>query len=1347
MQNWRADQSGALRSRGGTSVVTTVAGVSRIHSIAQRGSAFYFGADTSLFRNGTSGAIKTGFDGNLLGMVPMNGYMWCMNRGANGKDDGNTFSNWQIAAPTTPPTLASFTAVASGTYAPLGTYVFYETFVDANGNESAPGPASASITTPDTYGDFIYLNLQQSADPTVVQRNVYATGGTLGQAYLVLQVNDNANYPLGVPVVMSDANATTEGITMPLDHDPPPAAAVLVGPYFSRLLAANSAAHVNRMWWTKPDQPGYWPGSLDGDNNNAQWVDVGDDGEAIVWITVHARSAVIYKERSVWILYGDPDSGTLQQTHSTVGLRGQRAVANAGDCDYFLGTSGAVFKFDLSSVSDVSHKVKPILQGLYIQQGLDSSTYLSGPIYPYGTSNAALEFGNGQLFVSYQEQNASLPNGGNSNTLIFHPESGKWYTMRVQNGIIGANVGFTELYYAGPDMWGCAGNAIIDFQQGDFTMDMGGAYPIIHVYQSPFLDCEFPDNTKVVMEIVIDAQMNITGGTDALTAFMHYDNGSRAGETLTTSLTCVGRQKLRIEMPQDSFTVNGVTTTLPGRRCTNFSLELSCPANNELFLHSIYVYYYVEPRAATVVSTMPTYLGGGKLVQTKELQIEIDTSAGPATSYWLSDLPGNALQLQNTSVIPTSSGQRNFQLPFVAVVEGRLFQLRVQAASAAAPFRLFSAKVLARVIGVLVEGYEAAAGFVWDSQEHTFESGLTHIPRTLGIALYANPIKQARELEIQLDNLGPVTVTLMSDLPGNQVAARFTTTITAANLGWHTVKIPLPNSLGTAQIEGRIWRLQLSGTQQYKLYNVGMEILPIGVYIEAYEAAGGAVWDSRPIDLGTPKAKEARELEIDIDTAGATVKLLSDLPGLAMAQVFSQAIATSGRQKIALPLTTFPDGRLFELAISGTNAFKLYGARIKVRAYGQYVTADAATGGAIWDSTPLDLGTPKAKQFREIELEIQTLGPVTVSWALDLFGNTMTTAATVTINTVAQGRRKFLIPLTQPLYGYGRLMRLSVGGSAAFKLFGARVNYREVGTLVEAYEAQGGAVWDSTPLDMGVTRDKVFDQVRFEMDCDAGCTVQVYTDLPGETLALVYSQVVSTVGFGRRWITLELPADTQGRLIQVVVSSSAGFRLFQGDVSFRVIGRYLAANVPDAFRVLDQDFGSERVKQFKRIEVDIWTTGPLTLTLATNQSGRMATVYTATINTGGLRQTLEFMLPYNTRGRLANLQVGGASAGRLYGARVWTRPMNEPQAQWEWAPFPVEQSESLPQTVKLPVEPTAAEFKWAELPVEPTAPEWSWAPFPVGPTDAQWNWVKFLGIDPTSEEWKMVDLPVEASSQ
>ena len=50
---------------------------------------------------------------------------------------------------------------------------------------------------------------------------------------------------------------------------------------------------------------------------------------------------------------------------------------------------------------------------------------------------------------------------------------------------------------------------------------------------------------------------------------------------------------------------------------------------------------------------------------------------------------------------------------------------------------------------------------------------------------------------------------------------------------------------------------------------------------------------------------------------------------------------------------------------------------------------------------------------------------------------------------------------------FGRLLRVTITSAAAFKLFGARIHARPIGVYVETYEAAGGAVWDSTPSDLG----------------------------------------------------------------------------------------------------------------------------------------------------------------------------------------------------------------------------------------------------------------------------------------
>ena len=215
-----------------------------------------------------------------------------------------------------------------------------------------------------------------------------------------------------------------------------------------------------------------------------------------------------------------------------------------------------------------------------------------------------------------------------------------------------------------------------------------------------------------------------------------------------------------------------------------------------------------------------------------------------------SDLPGNAIALRQTSTLAAGTGRAVRKIPF-ATMEGYLYRLGI---AVGGTFRLYGARLLLRPIGVYVEAYESAAGFVWDSQELSFDSGITHIPKAYAIALAALPIKRYREISLEIDTYNAnVTLTFLTDLPGNAQASRFTATVNTGTAGRRFVRAPLPAGTN-APIEGRVCRIQLSGTAKYVLYGMAVEVLAVGVYVEAYEAAGGAVYDSRELDFGTPAA-------------------------------------------------------------------------------------------------------------------------------------------------------------------------------------------------------------------------------------------------------------------------------------------------------------------------------------------------------------------------------------------------------------------------------------------------------------------------------------------------------------
>ena len=1228
---------------------------------------------------------------------------------------------------------------------PNGTYQYYVTFAASDDSlESNGGPASAAVTV--VAQSVTLTNVPVSADPRVGKRNIYAVGGTLGQAYLVGTIGDNSTTTITISI--ADLDATNSGVTMPTDNDLPPAASGVGGPHFSRLFAWSTVANVNRLFYTEPNLPQYWPGANDPAIGN--WVDVGMEGEAIVWCTFHTNIVVIYKERSIWMLIGDPSSGTLVRVRDGLGLTGAFAVCDAGTVDYFV-APGGLCVFDMDRATEMGSQISPLFNSSLGNSGTDTppgsvllgSAYNSTSIGPYAV---ALGYAMGKLYVGYAEAGGAL----SYCLLVYHEASQRWFYHR--NSIAGATGWFGFLFdgYQIVGLTGSTGGAAqgynLDDFRGFFSQDSGGA-PIECTYQSHYEDCGLPDNQKVWLELVIDYEFS---GETALVG-VFWDNGA-AGLSVLTHIT--GGQRTQTSIPLASAlgtaTLRVAGTIQDDLLAKNISVLIDCIANHQLIIHNVYLYYYEEARLAAAASTLPTDLGSAKVKQCKELQLDINPSGGAVDVQLYSDLPGNVLAVQQTPTVAIAAGRAVWKYPF-PVTEGFLW--RIALAATALPFRLYGARLLMRVVGVYVEAYEAAAGFVWDSMELTFDSGITHIPRSNQIALAALLIKRFREISFEIETFnGAVTVSFLTDLPGNKQAVRFSAVINTGTAGRRFVRLPLPAGVNP-EIEGRLCRLQLSGAAKFILYQAAVETLAIGVYIEAYEAAGGAVYDSRELDFTTPVVKEARELELDLEISGAVSwQLLSDLTGLAGA-----VAATAGRQKVMIPLTInapldqFVEGRLLRLLLTSTNAIRLYGARILIRAFGQYLTADETSHGALWDTTELDLGSQTVKQLRELELDIWAYGAFTVTIYTDLPGNTMLARVT-SPQAATVGRTTLQIPLPQGLvpdnYIFGRLVRVTVTSASAFKLFGARIDARAIGVYVENYEAAGGAVWDSTPSDLGSPSDKTFDELHIEMDSDGAALVAVYTDLPGETFTSKGTYPLTNGVTSRHWATVPLPAGVEGRSVRLVVSSGSGFRIYKAQVRAAQVGRYLCAQTPagqDAFNTLEFDFRSERVKVYKKFEVDMRADGPVSLSVITNQSEGLAVFFSPVLATPNGRETLSVVLPPGARGRLLRLQMTSPAAARIYHLRVWTRPLNDEKAAWEWQDYPLEESEVLPSWKDLPVAETAPAFTWADLPVTPTKPEWQWAPFPVNPTEAQWFWAKVLSVEDTPDLWEWIDVPFQVS--
>ena len=622
---------------------------------------------------------------------------------------------------------AAVLANGAVTNLPNGTYQYYITYLSADLTlESNPSPASLPVSTSPT-GQTIELFVPAAdapTDPRSGSINIYRTGGTQGSAYLVGNVPSTIAAPATLfSDSMSDLQATNNGVVMPTQNDPPPAASGMIGPFFSMLLAWSTKANKNRLFWTPVDQPQYWPGSADPQVGN--WVDVGDDEEEIVWCSLHTNLVVIYKERSIWILIGSNlSTATLECAYDGIGLAGQWALAPAGQIDYFVGPNG-LYLFDMAQVHILSGNILPLFNQDITNAGsrtppgsiLPGTAFNSASTAPYAV---ALGHALGRLYLSYAEQGGTFclmvfdeGTEPERNAFLAQQRSGRWFYHR--NVIADTVGGFFGFYFDGESMIGLTGQypggalgySLSDFRQFN-TFDPGPIH-IESVYRSHFEDCGLPDNDKVWLEVAIDCEIDegiAGGGADV---YAYFNNGNINYPTFLGFLTVGPRQT--VSFPLRLPGVPGSQDD--GFLARNCAIEIYLNTTGAVTLHNVYLYYYVEARVAVAASTLPTDLGVGKVKECKELQLDINPTA-PVTVQISSDLPGNVLGGPRIRPWPPRRDRALKEVPVPASSRGISGRLRWRVVR--------SGSIPARLLMCVLEDIHRGVTnrrpvFVWDSQE------------------------------------------------------------------------------------------------------------------------------------------------------------------------------------------------------------------------------------------------------------------------------------------------------------------------------------------------------------------------------------------------------------------------------------------------------------------------------------------------------------------------------------------------------------------------------------------------------------------------------------------------------
>jgi len=564
-----------------------------------------------------------------------------------------------------------------------GEVYYYQTNDTADGHESNPSPVSTAITISKRAAT---VTLVACDDTLCTKRHLYRIGSGLSKALRVGTVNDRATTATWTDIGDNDT-AQANNIEMPIDHDAPPAARGMVGPYFGRLISFSSAAHPARFWWTNVAQPWFWPGS---DDEVGNWNEAGEASEEILNCTNHRRLLVMYKARGIWRLFGDPDSAEPELVDGSRSAVGASAIADAGDIDYFVATDG-IYSFNGDSSQKISGKIDPIFKGDYCL--LYGTTY-AVPIYADYIQNSVLEYAFGQLFFSYCED---LQGTTPTVTLVYDISSKTWAMHRMNSTTVGCGGGFAALYYEGQrnPLMGAIysesfGAQVLELEYGH--SDDGQAMYLL--WQSAYLDQEMPDTEKVYCDLVIDYYSE-----DALTVTMVFNNSV---EVPVGSLLSATRARATF-----SLGPNGL-----GYRAYNAAVRIEGYSTHEAVVFACYLHFYVDAREGKTFDTGVIDLGDQRAKQIDRIEIDYE-AVGAVVWYLLSDLPGPTFAQRDTGEFAAAASRSVVGAGITGggVVEGRRFRLVMVSSST---FRLHGIRVRVRPIAEYIDG---AQGETWKSAE------------------------------------------------------------------------------------------------------------------------------------------------------------------------------------------------------------------------------------------------------------------------------------------------------------------------------------------------------------------------------------------------------------------------------------------------------------------------------------------------------------------------------------------------------------------------------------------------------------------------------------------------------
>lgn len=833
-----------------------------------------------------------------------------------------------------------------------GEVTYWVSFFDWELHDGNPSPASNALTvingtvtltsvptwTASGYNPSVVSGTPGDGKSAQVRgRWIYRSGGGLSAPLRVGVIWDNTTTTWIDTTTNRQAQALGE--FMPTNRNLPPPARGCFGPYLGKIIAFNSDAHPARFWWTESGLAWFFPGSDDDASGN--WEDAGGDDDHIVNGTEHKSLFVLYKQRSIWRLRGDPDDNDSERTNANVGLIGPNAVVNAGSIDYFGGPEG-VYSFNMDFETKLSGDIDPIFKGDYVL--LSTGEYLP-PVNKTAMDTCCIGLTYDRLRYNYPEVGHGTPNV----CAVLNLSTGKW--SREKYTALNSPA-FTAMNNDGPsNMMGGAGTSLYRIEQDDLPTDAGGAITVL--WQSRFFDQGLPDIFKHYSDVEIEFQTATrTGSPATLTLSIVYNNeikvslGTISSATRTTAIFPLRAILAAYQNAQDE-----------GLLAKNIAIRLEGSVSSECVVYGAFIHWYPEERLALSFDTGFTDLGIAERVKQVDHFEYYETGTGAAQlRNFYSDLPGRILTQRLSETVAEPIGRGTIRQRLTSVIEGRNFRLTF---GSTGPFQMHAIRARMRPIGEYIDGTN---GEYYESPEFSIAPGR---------------VGELKDFILDYDvSAAGGRMDLYTDLPGTALTVRRSLPIPAQTTrGVYVFPLELGSDTTSDYLPaGQMFKVRLYPPPGGILRLHGRAVFRgrvIGVY---FNGGNAEVFQTQPMDL-LGGMGIFREMSVVAQTSGAmTVTLETELPNVDMQPMASvtlnPSLTTAGRAPAFFRLPGNTKGLLQRIKVSGTAITRLFEIKLLAR------KLQLNGSGWEWVSIPMD---PTADAFAEIAMPVRST-PEAFDW-------------------------------------------------------------------------------------------------------------------------------------------------------------------------------------------------------------------------------------------------------------------------------------------------------------------------------------------------------------------------------